>query len=107
MTITRPLRRMILHFSQIALTDGLTFIFLFLLLALRPSFAAPGDPSAREIVGRQFNSYLVSGKNADVIHTQLSRYVRQYLVSIGQLDFEHRVRKGFYNRSFHLNRVLF
>ena len=28
MTITRPLRLMILHFSQIFFTDGLTFIFL-------------------------------------------------------------------------------
>ena len=26
MTITRPLRRMILHFSQIGFTDGLTFM---------------------------------------------------------------------------------
>ena len=30
MTITLPLRRMILHFSQIGFTDGLTFMIFYL-----------------------------------------------------------------------------
>ena len=37
MTMTRPLRLMILHFSQIRFTDGLTFIkvcLLFLIVSL-------------------------------------------------------------------------
>ena len=32
MTITRPLRRMTLHFSQMGFTEGLTFMMLNLLL---------------------------------------------------------------------------
>ena len=36
MTITRPLRRMTLHFSQMGFTEGLTFMMLNLLLKYSP-----------------------------------------------------------------------
>lgn len=36
MTITLPLRRMTLHFSQIGFTDGLTFIVFILLRGILP-----------------------------------------------------------------------
>ena len=49
-TITRPLRLMILHFSQMGLTDGRTFI---VVPSLSGSvFAAPGDPASGQIIGR-------------------------------------------------------
>ena len=53
MTITRPLRLMILHFSQMGLTEGLTFILSFLLALLfgRLRLAAPGDSTPGQIIG--------------------------------------------------------
>jgi hypothetical protein len=41
MTITLPLRRMTLHFSQIGFTEGLTFMFVSL-----PNAPAPDAPRA-------------------------------------------------------------
>jgi len=47
MTITLPLRLIILHFSQIGFTDGLTFMRYTSL-----SLAAPGNSSTSQIIWR-------------------------------------------------------
>ena len=83
MTITRPLRRMILHFSQIGFTDGLTFMGINLhqilsvvdktvsrvtyetsarlFITRRRLLGAPGDAAAGQVVRRHLNGDLVAG----------------------------------------------
>ena len=64
MTMTRPLRLMILHFSQMGLTEGLTFMMLppylfgdcavFVRLCRLPSFTgAPRAAAAGQLFERQ------------------------------------------------------
>ena len=56
MTITLPLRLMILHFSHMGLTDGLTFISVNLLLM--PDGPESGGGKAPALLGRVI-SYLL------------------------------------------------
>lgn len=83
MTITRPLRRMILHFSQIGFTDGFTFMVILTSIKLiggqrHPghrmpppapsrrlrqdgfSLGSPGDPTAGQVVWRHLYRDLVA-----------------------------------------------
>ena len=72
-TMTRPLRLMILHFSQMGFTEGLTFICVssrFLVLR------APCDAAARQVIGGQLNCHLVARQDANVIHAQLTGNMR-------------------------------
>lgn len=72
MTMMRPLRLMILHFSQIGLTDGLTFICPFLLEFVFSTLAAPGNASPGEIIGRNFDFDFIARIDADEVHTDLA-----------------------------------
>ena len=125
MTITRPLRRIILHFSHIGLTDGLTFTRIppyFIVGAQAPyphcgrgpacaeparidisALAAPGYPAAGEVVGRELHGHLVARIDADEVHAHLARYMGQYLMSIGQLYLEHGVRESLGHHAIYLN----
>ena len=88
-----PFLLMILHFSQIFFTDGLTFILLYQpFLSL---LCTPGNASLIEIVNRDLNGYAVTGQNSDIVHSQLSRNMRGHNVTVGQLDLEGGVRKCF------------
>ena len=93
---------MILHFSQIGFTDGLTFMLFYLHqifggmghrkpvrrpLArrshayLRPLFillGTPSDTTAGQVVRRHLNGDLVAGKNADKVHAELARDTVSY-----------------------------
>src|SRR5699024_5626342 len=102
--MTRLCRRMTLHFSQIGLTLGFTFI------AVPSSTAnAPGcprgcaceiveaifcllvpvdDPTARQVVGRELHDDAVLRQDADVVLTHLARDVSENLVAVGQFDPE-------------------
>src|SRR4029450_1561880 len=88
MTCTRPCRRITLHFSQILLTLGRTFMTI-------PSLVAIGDATSTEVVGRELNLHLVAGEDADVIHAHLAGDVGQNLVAVLQLDTKHGIREGF------------
>ena len=57
MTITRPLRLMILHFSQIFLTEGLTFMFLPLPVARRQDTLRTQPPVRLGPLGARFLVY--------------------------------------------------
>ena len=89
--MTRPLRLMILHFSHMGFTDGLTFI-LFNLHMRHTSLqllTSPGDPALGQIIGRHLNSYLVTGQDLDIVHSELAGNVCQNRVSTADVDFEH------------------
>jgi hypothetical protein len=55
---------MTLHFSQIFLTLGRTFIAI--------SLEAVGNTTSGEVVWSEFNLDFVAGKNPDVVHAHLS-----------------------------------
>ena len=84
MTMTRPCLLMILHFSQIFLTDGFTFIVLpclshsYVSLAyaywhrLCKLFCTPGDASLGEVVYGNFDRNFVTREDSDIVHAKLS-----------------------------------
>ena len=90
---------MILHFSQIFLTLGRTFIAF--------SLEAVGDTTAGEVVWSQLNLNLVARKNTDVVHSHLSGDMRQNFVTVLELYPKHGVRQGLEDRSFEQNGVVF
>src|SRR5215216_508902 len=86
--MTRPCRRMTLHFSHIFLTLGRTFMATSLLLR---SLVAVRDATSGEVVGGEFDLHLVPRQDPDVVHPHLPGDVRQDLVAVVQLEAEHGV----------------
>src|SRR5437764_10680355 len=74
-TMTRPWRRITLHLSQIFLTLGLTFTVFLLLVPV-------DDPTAGQVVRRQFDHHPVFRKDADVVLPHLAADVRQDSVTV-------------------------
>lgn len=79
MTMTRPSRRTTLHFSQMGLTLGLTFIALPSPSALmtlgragNDLLVAVDDPAAGQVVRAQFHHYTVLRKDPDVVLTHFA-----------------------------------
>lgn len=70
-------------------------------------FISPDNTSFGQVVGRHLHRNLVSGKDPDVIHAQLSADMSKYLMPILQLYGEHRVGKLLENLSFYFYRVGF
>ena len=105
MTMMRPLRLMILHFSQIGLTDGLTFICPFLLEFVFSTLAAPGNASPGEIIGRNFDFDFIARIDADEVHTDLAGDLSHDFMPAGQLDAEIRVRQRLDDDAFYLDIV--
>ena len=101
MTMTRPWRRMILHFSHIGFTLGRTFtttLYLLLLVAI-------GDSPTLEVVGRDLDLHPVTWKDADPVHAHFSGAVGQYFVAVLELHFEHRIGKGLLDHPFEDDRI--
>src|SRR3954469_7618005 len=86
-TMTRPLRRITLHLSQIFLTLGLTFInpavcswwavrwccaAVVLWCRRRPSAVPEDDPAAREVVRAELDDHPVLGEDPDVVLAHLA-----------------------------------
>lgn len=92
MTRTTPLRRTILQFAHIFLTDDRTFM-----IYETPLAKPVGNSAAIEVVGREFYPDFVPGEDADEVLAHLSRDVREHLVSVLELYAEHRVRQGLDN----------
>src|SRR6266542_3307912 len=82
-TRTTPLRCTILHLTQIFLTDALTFMAL--------SLVPVNDPAPRQVVRRQLDENFVARQDPDEVLSHLARDVRQDLMLVFQLHFEHRV----------------
>lgn len=74
-----------------------------------PTFLLLGTPcyaALRQVVWRHFDRDLISRKNADVVHPELTGDMSQYLVAVFQLDCESRVGQGLYYRTFNLDHIL-
>ena len=96
---------MILHFSHMGLTDGLTFILFN--LHMMSLLASPGDPALGQIIGRHLNSYLVTGQDFNEIHTELAGNVCQNDVSVADVHIEHSVGQCIGYDALNLDYVVF
>src|SRR5947207_14380283 len=96
--MTRPWRRITLHFSHIFLTLGRTFIALLsggrrghsprlLLVSIR-------DATPAEVIGSELDLDAIAGQDPDVVHPHLPRDVGEHLVPVLELPPEHGVRPG-------------
>src|SRR5436190_24173752 len=101
MTWTRPWRRITLHFSQIFLTLGRTFI------RGSRSLVSIGDPTSGEVVRGELHLHAVAGQESDVVHAHLPGDVGQHLVAVLELDPEHGVRERLGHRALEHDRVFF
>src|SRR5438067_7375402 len=75
-TITRPCRRMTLHFSHIGLTLGRTFTWLrdlcsYGLLVGGRSLVAVGDPAPGQVVRGDLHLHAIAGEDPDAVHPHL------------------------------------
>src|SRR5688500_10913586 len=102
MTITTPWRRMILHFSQMGLTLGLTFTS-----CSSASLVPVRDATPCEVIGGELDLDPVPGEDPDVVHPHLAGDVRQDLVAVLELHPEHGVREWLDDRPLHEDRIVF
>ena len=104
--MTRPCRRITLHLSQMGLTLGFTFTassILFLVwLLVSVNDAAPG-----QVVGRQLHHDAVLGQDADIVLPHLAADVGENLVTVLQLNAEHRIGQGFDHATLDLDGTVF
>src|ERR1700684_419935 len=109
MTMTTPWRRMTLHFSQIALTLGRTFISLLSISPGRPtrSLVAVRDSPSTQVIRCDFHLHAIAGADADPVHPHLARAVCQNLVAVLKLHPEHGVGQRLDHCSLEHDRILF
>ena len=106
-TMILPLRLMILHFSHIFFTEGLTFIVMMPPCLWFRLLGTPCDPALRQIVRGHFHRDFVTGQNADKVHPQLAGNVRQDLVAVLKLYLKGRVGQRIRHHAFQFDNVLF
>ncbi len=99
---------MILHFSQIFLTDGFTFIcdYHAFLSSWGLLLGAPGDAALGQVVDRNLDGHMVTGQNTDIVQTKLTRNVSDHRVTVGQLHFEGGVGQSLLNDALKLNDII-
>src|SRR3954453_20099295 len=115
-TMTRPWRRITLHFSQIGFKLGLAFMTKGVLysgglvlpqLVGAVSLVPIDDATAGEVVRRELDDDPVLRNDADVVLPHLAADVSEDLVPVAQLDPEHRVRQSLDNGAFDLDHAFF
>ena len=84
---------MILHFSHMGFTDGLTFMLFNLHMRPLSLFTSPCDSAAGKIIGRHLNGHLVAGQDLNKVHPELAGNMRQNGVSTANIDREHGIRQ--------------
>src|ERR1700760_453632 len=105
--MTRPWRRITLHLSQIGLTLGLTFMSALSCSFGWDSLVPVDDPTPGEVVRGELHHDAVLGEDPDVVLAHLAADVGENLVSVGQLDPEHGIRKGLHDGALHLDHAFF
>ena len=97
---------MILHFSQIFLTEGFTFILVhrsFQAFLLFP----PGNATLGQVVDRNLDRYRVAGQNLNIVHAELARDMCGHDMTVRELYLECGVRKCFHdNAVFKFNQIV-
>jgi hypothetical protein len=82
MTMTRPRRRITLHFSHIVLTLGRTFMCALSLPVTE------NDATPIEVVGSYFDLHAIARKDPDSMHPHLSGTVGKHLMPVLKLYLE-------------------
>ena len=62
-------------------------------------FVSKYNSTFGQIVGRHFQSHSVAGQDADVMHSHLTRNMRQHFMTVFQLHSKHGIGEGFRNRT--------
>ena len=107
MTIILPFLLMILHFSHIFFTLGLSFIFFYTgPFFTRILFCSPGYTTLCKVIYRNFYCYLIARYYPDVVHSELTGYVSVYGMPVGQLYLEGRIGQCLKYCSFKFNNVV-
>src|SRR5689334_4296021 len=65
------------------------------------------DPTSGEVVRGELHHDAVLGEDPDVVLAHLAADVGENLVSVGQLDPEHGIRKGLHDGALHLDHAFF
>ena len=104
--MTLPLRLMILHFSHMGFTDGLTFILLTSIRERCLSFTSPCDPTAGQVIRAHLNRDLVTGQDLDKVHPELAGNMSQNGVSVANVNGEHCIRQRIDNDALKLDYVV-
>src|SRR5450755_1681370 len=68
---------------------------------------AVNDAAAGQVVRAEFDDDPVTRQDADVVHAHLAADVREYLVTVSELDPEHGVRERFDNLALDLDGPVF
>ena len=67
---------------------------------------APSYSALRRVVDRYFDRNLVSGKDFDIVHAELSGNARRNDHFVGKLDFECCVGERFYDYSLKFDDII-
>ena len=81
---------------------GRSYFHLFYLL-----LASPGDTSASQIVRRHLHRDLIAGEDPDEVHSELSRDMSQYRVTLTDINEKHRVGQGLDYRALEFDYIVF
>ncbi len=73
----------------------------------RDLLVAVDDPAAGQVVRGQLNDHAVLREDADVVLAHLARNMGKHLVTVAQLNAEHRVGQRFDHGSFDLDDTVF
>ena len=55
--------------------------------------ASPCDPALGQVIRRHLNGYFVTGQDLNEIHSELAGNMCQNVVSVANVNFEHRIRQ--------------
>ena len=107
--MTRPCRRITRHLSQIGLTLGLTFTSLLILFSYGGGglLVAVDDAAPGQVVGGKLHDDPVLGQDADVVLPHLAADVGKHLMTVLQLNAEHRIGQGLDHAALDLDGAVF
>ncbi len=67
----------------------------------------PGDAPFGQVIDRNLNGHVVTGKNFDVIHSKLARNMGGHYVPVRQLDLKYGIRECLDHRTLEFDNVVF